>query len=188
VTHHVLAEKDVGGVDRRGGNRKQQAPRDLDSRPSDQEHETRKAGDQGDDMPPRDGAAQEQRAGDDHQARVDVHDQHAERSGQRLQSREVSQRLSGVDDRTEAEQREQALAFKAQGVLAHRQREPPHADRGEEESERERLRRAEAGGVRELGEDGVGAERRRRDEHHRHADPLGPAASGRADGLYGQRR
>ncbi len=178
--HDRLAQQDVAGVDDRRGNRKHKTPRDVQLRAADEEDQTGEAAHERERVQSRDRPAEKQPPGDDDEARIDVDDQHAKRRRQRLQGGEVGQRLAGVDDRAEAEEREQAPALEAERVLPQDQRQPPHADRREHESEREQLRGAETFAVCELGEDRVGAERRGGDQHEGHARPLCPAARGRA--------
>src|SRR5213593_4166275 len=132
-------------------------------------------------------ASEEKPARDHDKAWVDVDDEHAQRRGQRLQRGEVGERLARVDDGAETEQREQAAAPETERVLAQRQREAPHAGRREHKPESKQLRSAEPGRVAKLGEDRVGAERGRGDEHQRHPGPLSPAARSRRR-LYGQSR
>jgi hypothetical protein len=78
AAHDTLAEKDVGGVDDGRGDREDQPPRDVELGAADEEHQAGKAAGQREHVPARDRPAQEEPAGDDDQARIDVDDQHAQ--------------------------------------------------------------------------------------------------------------
>src|SRR5258707_551838 len=70
-------------------------------------------------------------ARDDNKARIDVRDEDHKRRLQRSERDEVRQRLTRVNDRTQAKQGEELFAAQPQGVLAERKGEGHHADRRE---------------------------------------------------------